>query len=469
MKYFYQQLFGFLSVVLVTIVACGILFYNVMSNNIYTQRSQQLQSYAKGIIASEMSYADIKKIGTALKEENVTIAVFDEKNNMTFPSKHPASENSLSDEELNHLKNGSAINLKEVQTDFSGDPVENLLTVYYPIIKEKQYKGYVALASPISRIQTEVRELRNSMFIAFGAAGIIGMLMSFIFANYQNRRINKLRQATHKIAEGDFDVQLKVDSQDEFDELMRDFNSMARSLREMEKEVERQENVRRQFMMDVAHEMRTPLTTMNGLLDGLKYNMVPESRRGRSLELISSETQRLIRLVNENLDYEKIRSNQIVLVQHRFAGLGAIRAVVEQMQALTKVKNNEISYECDPEFSVYADYDRFVQILVNITKNANQFTDDGKIVVKAWNDGKKAIVEISDTGIGIDKREINEIWERFYKADISRKSTKYGESGLGLAIVKSLVDSHHGRISVRSEIGQGTTFRVVFPGEPELS
>lgn len=469
MKYFYQQLFGFLSVVLVTIVACGILFYNVMSNNIYTQRSQQLQSYAKGIIASEMSYADIKKIGTALKEENVTIAIFDEKNNMTFPSKHPASENSLSDEELNHLKNGSAINLKEVQTDFSGDPVENLLTVYYPIVKEKQYKGYVALASPISRIQTEVRELRNSMFIAFGAAGIIGMLMSFIFANYQNRRINKLRQATHKIAEGDFDVQLKVDSQDEFDELMLDFNSMARSLREMEKEVERQENVRRQFMMDVAHEMRTPLTTMNGLLDGLKYNMVPESRRGRSLELISSETQRLIRLVNENLDYEKIRSNQIVLVQHRFAGLGAIRAVVEQMQALTKVKNNEISYECDPEFSVYADYDRFVQILVNITKNANQFTDDGKIVVKAWNDGKKAIVEISDTGIGIDKREINEIWERFYKADISRKSTKYGESGLGLAIVKSLVDSHHGRISVRSEIGQGTTFRVVFPGEPELS
>ena len=270
MKYFYQQLFGFLSVVLVTIVACGILFYNVMSNNIYTQRSQHLQSYAKGIIASEMSYADIKKIGTALKEENVTIAIFDEQNNMTFPSKHPASENSLSEEELNHLKNGSAINLKEVQTDFSGDPVENLLTVYYPIIKEKQYKGYVALASPISRIQTEVRELRNSMFIAFGAAGIIGMLMSFIFANYQNRRINKLRQATHKISEGDFDVQLKVDSQDEFDELMRDFNSMARSLREMEKEVERQENVRRQFMMDVAHEMRTPLTTMNGLLDGLK-------------------------------------------------------------------------------------------------------------------------------------------------------------------------------------------------------
>ena len=138
------------------------------------------------------------------------------------------------------------------------------------------------------------------------------------------------------------------------------------------------------------------------------------------------------------------------------------------MQELAKVKNNTLRYECDKDFSVYADYDRFVQILVNITKNANQFTDNGEIVVKAWNEGKKAIVEISDTGIGINESEIKEIWERFYKADVSRKSTKYGESGLGLAIVKSLVTSHRGTISVKSEVNKGTTFRVVFPGEIEM-
>ena len=468
MKYFYQQLFGFVSVVLLTIAACGILFYNVMSNNVYTQRSQQLQSYAKGLIATDMSDADIYKLGTILREENVSIAMFDENNAMTYPSSSIDTNTALTEDELNHLKNGAAINLKEVQMNFTGEAVDNLITVYYPIIKNGQYKGYVALASPMSRIQTEVRELRNSMFIAFGAAIIIGIMMSFVFANYQTRRINKLRMATHKISEGDFDVKLPVESRDEFDDLIKDFNNMAHSLRESEREVERQENVRRQFMMDVAHEMRTPLTTMNGLLDGLKYNMVPESRRGRSLELISSETQRLIRLVNENLDYEKIRSNQVVLVQHRFAGIGAIQTVVEQMQELAKVKNNTLRYECDKDFSVYADYDRFVQILVNITKNANQFTDNGEIVVKAWNEGKKAIVEISDTGIGINENEIKEIWERFYKADVSRKSTKYGESGLGLAIVKSLVTSHRGTISVKSEVNKGTTFRVVFPGEIEM-
>ena len=468
MKYFYQQLFGFVSVVLLTIAACGILFYNVMSNNVYTQRSQQLQSYAKGLIATDMSDADIYKLVTFLREENVSIAMFDENNAMTYPSSSIDTNTALTEDELNHLKNGAAINLKEIQMNFTGEAVDNLITVYYPIIKNGQYKGYVALASPMSRIQTEVRELRNSMFIAFGAAIIIGIMMSFVFANYQTRRINKLRMATHKISEGDFDVKLPVESRDEFDDLIKDFNNMAHSLRESEREVERQENVRRQFMMDVAHEMRTPLTTMNGLLDGLKYNMVPESRRGRSLELISSETQRLIRLVNENLDYEKIRSNQVVLVQHRFAGIGAIQTVVEQMQELAKVKNNTLRYECDKDFSVYADYDRFVQILVNITKNANQFTDNGEIVVKAWNEGKKAIVEISDTGIGINESEIKEIWERFYKADVSRKSTKYGESGLGLAIVKSLVTSHRGTISVKSEVNKGTTFRVVFPGEIEM-
>ena len=468
MKYFYQQLFGFVSVVLLTIAACGILFYNVMSNNVYTQRSQQLQSYAKGLIATDMSDADIYKLVTFLREENVSIAMFDENNAMTYPSSSIDTKTALTDDELNHLKNGAAINLKEVQMNFTGEAVDNLITVYYPIIKNGKYKGYVALASPMSRIQTEVRELRNSMFIAFGAAIIIGIMMSFVFANYQTRRINKLRMATRKISEGDFDVKLPVESRDEFDDLIKDFNNMAHSLRESEREVERQENVRRQFMMDVAHEMRTPLTTMNGLLDGLKYNMVPESRRGRSLELISSETQRLIRLVNENLDYEKIRSNQVVLVQHRFAGIGAIQTVVEQMQELAKVKNNTLRYECDKDFSVYADYDRFVQILVNITKNANQFTDNGEIVVKAWNEGKKAIVEISDTGIGIDESEIKEIWERFYKADVSRKSTRYGESGLGLAIVKSLVTSHRGTISVKSEVNKGTTFRVVFPGEIEM-
>lgn len=134
MKYFYQQLFGFVSVVLLTIAACGILFYNVMSNNVYTQRSQQLQSYAKGLIATDMSDADIYKLGTILREENVSIAMFDENNAMIYPSSSLDTNSALTEDELNHLKNGAAINLKEVQMNFTGEAVDNLITVYCPFL-----------------------------------------------------------------------------------------------------------------------------------------------------------------------------------------------------------------------------------------------------------------------------------------------------------------------------------------------
>ena len=276
-----------------------------------------------------------------------------------------------------------------------------------------------------------------------------------------------MRKATHEIAEGNYDISLPTQKRDEFDDLVMDFNKMAESLQKSEQEIERQENLRRQLMMDVAHEMRTPLTTMNGLLEGLIHHMIPESRRERSLELITNETQRLIRLVNENLDYEKIRSDQIVLVKQNFSGAEALQNVVDQLQELAKNKGNDLRCECPEDFTVYADYDRFIQILVNMTKNANQFTDKGHILIKGWNEDSNAIVQIIDDGIGISKKEVEAIWERFYKADVSRKSTKYGESGIGLAIVHSLMNSHHGTIQTDSEVGKGTTFTLTFPGKKE--
>lgn len=466
MKYFYQQLVGFLSVVLVSVVVCGLLFYNVMTNNIYTQRAQQLFGYAKSIIVGQLTTDELNSSLSLMRDENISIAIFDSDNKMVYPTSLLAIQSPLTDEDILDLRNGSAINLKQSKQSFTGEPAD-LVTVYYPIFKDQVFNGFVAIASPISSIENEVAELRNTIIIGFASASLVGVLLSILFANYQTRRINRLRKATHEIAKGNFDISLPNNYRDEFDDLATDFNTMAASLQKSEQEVERQENLRRQFMMDVAHEMRTPLTTMNGLLEGLVHNMIPESRRARSLELITNETQRLIRLVNENLDYEKIRSDQILLVKQQFVGTEALRNVVDQLQELAQQKENELRYECAEDFTVYADYDRFIQILVNLTKNANQFTDGGHILVKGWNEDGKAIVQIIDDGIGINPKEIEAIWERFYKADVSRKSGKYGESGIGLAIVKSLVQSHHGTVQVESAVDKGTTFTVTFPDKEE--
>src|SRR5690606_9302692 len=110
-------------------------------------------------------------------------------------------------------------------------------------------------------------------------------------------------------------------------------------------------------------------------------------------------------------------------------------------------------------------YDRFIQILYNLVQNAIQFTTDGVITITAEQEAEGSKFTVADTGIGMTKEQARNIWERYYKADVSRMSTKYGESGLGLAIVQQLVQLHGGKITVESTLGEGSTFTIFFPSE----
>jgi len=182
-----------------------------------------------------------------------------------------------------------------------------------------------------------------------------------------------------------------------------------------------------------------------------------------------SETSRLIRLVNENLDYEKIRSNQISLNLHEFNAVDALHNIVEQLKQKADDSGDMLELQAPKEIPVYADYDRFVQIMFNITQNAIQFTHDGTITISAQRGYEETIVKVADTGMGMSDEQLQNIWERYYKADPSRKNTKYGESGLGLSIVHQLVQLHHGKISVTSKENVGTTFTVIFPDQHQTN
>jgi signal transduction histidine kinase len=238
---------------------------------------------------------------------------------------------------------------------------------------------------------------------------------------------------------------------------------MTFSLKESQEEIKRQEERRRQFMADASHEMRTPLTTINGLLEGLEYNAIPENQKENAIRLMKNETERLIRLVNENLDYEKIRTNQISIVVKKFNATDALKTILSQLESKAEPANDQLILETTQEIDIFADYDRFVQIMVNIIQNAIQFTKDGEIRVKIEKGYLETIIEISDTGIGMTEEQLKNIWDRYYKVDPSRKNRKFGESGLGLPIVQQLVRLHKGKIDVKSELNQGTTFRISFP------
>jgi len=321
----------------------------------------------------------------------------------------------------------------------------------------------------VSDINTNVNQINRNLIRALLVSFLVAVIASYILARYYTSRINRLRTATNQVSKGNYDIQMASRNRDEIDDLINDFNGMAHSLKDSQEEIQRQEQRRREFMANASHEMRTPLTTINGLLEGLAYDAIPEESKEESIDLMRSETSRLIRLVNENLDYEKIRSNQIALNLHEFNAVDALHNIVEQLKQKADDSGDVLELQSPEKIPVYADYDRFVQIMFNITQNAIQFTQQGHITISAQRGYEETIVKVADTGMGMSDEQLQNIWERYYKADPSRKNTKYGESGLGLSIVHQLVQLHHGKISVTSKEGVGTTFTVIFPDQHQTN
>lgn len=468
MKYFYQQMLAFFVVMITLLIIMTIIFLEFTRNSTYHDTEELLFGYAEALVDGDLQEDQLEDAQFVLQNQEVVVTVFNNGNQMIYPSTSVPYSSGISDENFAQLKKGERITLTIQDQDFFGNQVEIAL-VYLPFFSQinGEFAGFIGISSPISGIEESLREMRSNLFTAFIISSLGAIVIGLLFARYQVGRINRLRNATHRVAKGDFDVHLESSGKDEFDDLARDFNSMTHSLKESQQEIERQENRRRQFMADAAHEMRTPLTTINGLLEGLEHDMIPENQKTRSLQLMQNETRRLIRLVNENLDYEKIRSNQIYLRKQTFNVSQALTTIVEQLKGKAQSANNQLQISCSNELNIYADYDRFVQIVVNLVQNAIQFTENGVIGITAEKDLEGINIVITDTGIGMTEEEVRNIWERYYKADASRKSTQYGESGLGLAIVHQLIQLHDGKISVESTIGKGSKFTIHFPDKPK--
>lgn len=470
MKHLYKQLVAFFLVIVITVATSGAIFIRFLMNNIYQDKENQLFGYAESVIHQNMSVRDIESGMKVVSNQDVILAMYDANDQLVYPTADSRYSSGLEEADLERLRAGERISLSERDRGFMNEDF-SILTVYLPLFSRTSgnFSGFVAVASPVSGIQKEIQQIRKNSLWTVLISGGFSIAISIAFANYLSRRIIRMRKATHEITQGNFDISLENHHRDEFDELSEDFNLMVQSLKESQEEIERQENLRRQFMMDIAHEMRTPLTTINGILEGLEHDMIPEKSKERSLAIMHKETRRMIRMVNENLDYEKIRSNQIVLVKQEFPAADALQSVKEQLQQKAESKGDAIQIvNPDPGMKIYADYDRFIQILVNLTNNAIQFTENGLITLSAKEEKGFSVIQVSDTGIGIEKKDIISIWERFYKADISRKNNKFGESGIGLAIVQSLVSSHSGQIDVESKPGKGTTFIIQLPTKQKL-
>lgn len=465
-KYFYQQLASHFSVIIIAFLILSLLFSHFVEQFVYDNKTEELASYGQSILKDigqdqRNSRSILKSYGYVLESRNIQYSLFDEKSAIIYSTglKTPLIE--LNEEEWRELQNGKTITVKQEFKRFE----QAVTFVLLPYFHGNQFIGGVLLTSPIKGSREVISQMNGYLIYTTFIALAIALLLSGLLSTFHGRRINRLRSATANVAQGEYSVRIPTVGVDEIGELAGDFNKMVEKLEAAAEEIESLENRRRQFMADVSHELRTPLTTIRGIIEGLRNDMISESEKERGLQLASSETMRLIRLVNENLDYEKIRSNQVSLVKQKIQ-LGELLEIIrEQLEDTAAERNDRIVVDVEEDVSAFADYDRLTQVLINIAKNSIQFTENGTIWLRGYAQGNGAIIEIEDTGIGMDPGEIEKIWSRFYKAIDSRTTNPYGEFGLGLSIVKQLVTLHGGTIEVESVKGAGTKFRIELPDE----
>lgn len=482
MKYLYQQLLAFGGLILLILLTLGLSFTQFTRKTLEDNNYKELLGYAEsmeknnnslsrdirfeGMSSNEIFQFAIGVTESSLNQQDVSFVFIDKDRNVQYPEKSgKVNQHLVSDEQWKALKVGQ----QQKETSSKNVMGQNQTTSYamVPFFTNGEFFGVLLVSQPAINVESSVNSIVTDLFKAFIIASIIAIIVSYFFATQQVKRINRMRSATKEVASGNFDVIVPNRNRDEFDDLADDFNQMTVSLKASQEEIERQEERRKQFMADASHEMRTPLTTINGLLEGLQYNAIPENQKEKAIKLMQNETSRLIRLVNENLDYEKIRTNQISVVLQKFNATEAVSTLVSQLHGKAEASGDELILQADAPIDVYADYDRFVQVLVNLIQNAIQFTTNGTITVAIKKLEKATEISIADTGIGMTEDQVKNIWDRYYKADPSRKNTKYGESGLGLSIVQELVRLHNGTIEVVSALDKGTTFTVVFPDKPE--
>lgn len=293
-------------------------------------------------------------------------------------------------------------------------------------------------------------------FIWAGALAIvIAILLTFFLSRRILSPVKALTNAARQLGKGDFSRRVAYKGKGELGELASSFNSMADNL-------ERIERLRRNMVADIAHELRTPLSNLRGYLEAINDGVVkPDETTIRSL---NEEASSLSRLVEELQELSLADAGEIN-INPQSEDIGRL---IKETVTVTHAKANAkgLSLSCDlPETisPVYIDTYRIKQVLNNLLANAIVHTPkDGRITVKAWEQDNRVHVGVSDTGEGIPPEDLPMIFERFYRVDKSRTRAT-GGSGLGLTIAKRLIEAHGGTITVKSEVGKGSTFTFSLP------
>jgi len=309
-----------------------------------------------------------------------------------------------------------------------------------------------------------LRSVFNSLWIAGAVSIIIAVLLGLFLTRQITRPVQALKEGTHRIAGGELNYRVKINSKDEIGEMAQSFNKMASNL-------DMAEQSRRRLNADIAHELRTPLTVIRGTVDGIIDGVLEPDLE--HLNSIKEQTTLLTRLTQDIRDISLIESGQLNLEPAPTDIVDLIKRKVAQSGTKVRERNIRIELKTSgeiPEISV--DPMRVEQVIANLLANALHYTPSGGTVTISVDtvtedsdhsiDKPSLVISFTDTGKGIEPDNLPFVFDRFYRADDSRARAN-GGTGLGLAIVKQMVEAHGGQVWAGSEPGKGSTFYVAFP------
>lgn len=328
-----------------------------------------------------------------------------------------------------------------------------------PIYIGDEFIGFTVVAAPIATNLVENLQRIFQMFlIAAAIALLIVFIAVFFLTEHIARPIRNLETATRCYSTGDFSFRVpETNSHDELSELVKQFNYMAKSLAIIEES-------RRSFVANVSHEFKTPMTTIGGFINGILDGTIPPEKQDYYLGIVSSEIARLSKMVNMMLNISKIETGNVNLKLETFDVSQNLVTTFLGFEQLISKKNIEIlGFEELESTTIRGDKDMINQAIYNLVDNAVKFTNDGgTIEVAASNTTGYGIFSIKNTGKGIPKKDIDKVFQRFYKVDQSR-STDVKSTGLGLYLIKTIVELHNGTITVDSVENEYTVFTVKLP------
>lgn len=301
--------------------------------------------------------------------------------------------------------------------------------------------------------------IANSAILILGCVFLTGSIVFLVIADIIVKPLTRLTNAIKELSNGNYNVRVDNVGQDEISKLNQGFNQMARQLA-------KQDETRQKFISDISHEFQTPLTSIQGFANILKEEDLPKEQRVKYANIILYNSKRLSSLAKNMLQLTLLDREEIELELTNYSLVEQMNRVISTQENQAMEKNIEIVFEMPKkEIFIEGDEQRLEQVWTNIISNAIKYTNEGGLITITMKKNSKDIeVSIEDTGIGMSKEVVSHIFERFYRED---KARNVEGNGLGLAIVKSIVDLHHGKIDILSQVDVGTNFIVRLPIEKQ--